>query len=300
VVRKAKSLFTGLLPLTLTASLAFVGCGDGKAPSPNTPATATTTTALAGFAPVETASAISTVSTVVQNVVDPETGLLMPPPSSPNLGSDLNPTVAATLPPPSTQSPYTRGLDTPEAAAKNLWDAWRDSDRERALLAAEPDAVTSLFSIGWGPEIAEQGCAALTENVEYRCAYVEGEAAWLLQVVAESGRYRVKRVSRIGPLPESAGATPDIRPGPTGGPTTAPKVRPRPTKVDSSEASGTPGAKVKKKDKNATTTKVGQKKKTTTSTVVKKKKRTPTTAPSEEPVAPAVPERIPVRSTAAP
>jgi hypothetical protein len=124
------------------------------------------------------------------------------------------------------RSAYELGLDTPEAAAKNLWDAWRDDDRDRALLAADNDAVTVLFQDNWGPEVAEQGCVPVVAESVYRCAFVQGAAARVVEVRAVSGRFRAVRVERIGELATSAGPLVANRPGPVGGPTTTLKPRP--------------------------------------------------------------------------
>ncbi len=143
---------------------------------------------------------------------------------------------------------YQMGLDTPEAAAKNLWDSWRDDDRSRALIAADEQAVNTLFADSWGPEVDEQGCIALVADVRYRCAFVQGNAARIIEVTLLAGRYRVTGVQRIGTLATSAGPQVGNRAGPVGGPTTvpvtkAPRPRPRPTTATAS-AGGTDAAGV--------------------------------------------------------
>ena len=143
---------------------------------------------------------------------------------------------------------YQLGLDTPEAAAKNLWDSWRDDDRSRALIAADEQAVNTLFLDSWGPEVDEQGCIAVVTDVRYRCAFVQGNAARIIEVNLLAGRYRVTGVQRIGELATSAGPLVGNRAGPVGGPTTVPITRaprPRPRiSADVSSANGTdaPGA----------------------------------------------------------
>lgn len=122
-------------------------------------------------------------------------------------------------------TPFSRGLDTPEAAAKNLWDAWRDDDRQRALLAAEPGAVTTLFKDQWGPEVDYQGCAVIVASSQYRCAFVQGTAARLIDVTSIEGRYRVTRTERLGEFAVSSGPLAPNRPGPSGGPTIVPSER---------------------------------------------------------------------------
>ena len=51
-----------------------------------------------------------------------------------------------------------RGLNTPQAASRNLWDAWRDDDRRRALLYADGVAVRALFERRWTPDLVDDGC----------------------------------------------------------------------------------------------------------------------------------------------
>lgn len=141
--------------------------------------------------------------------------------------STVSPTSVAAVPATTiVRSAFEMGLDTPEAAAKNLWDAWRDDDRPRALAAAESVAVNTLFQDNWGPEVAEQGCVPVIADSVYRCAFVQGSAARLVEVRAVAGRYRAIRVERIGDLATSAGPLAANRPGPVGGPTTT--LRPRP------------------------------------------------------------------------
>ncbi len=133
---------------------------------------------------------------------------------------------------------YQLGLDTPEAAAKNLWDSWRDDDRSRALIAADEQAVNTLFADSWGPEVDEQGCIAVVTDVRYRCAFVQGNAARIIEVNLLAGRYRVTAVQRIGELATSAGPQAGNRAGPVGGPTTVPVTRaPRPKPRATSDAS---------------------------------------------------------------
>lgn len=136
---------------------------------------------------------------------------------------------------------YQLGLDTPEAAAKNLWDAWRDDDRTRARMAADENAVRSLFEDVWGPEVDEQGCIPVIADLRYRCAYVQGNAARILEVNAVAGRYRVTGLQRIGELATSSGPQAGNRPGPVGGPTTVPFTRP-PRPRPRAKTATTPGA----------------------------------------------------------
>ncbi len=184
------------------------------------------------------------------------------------------------------------GLDTPEAAAKNLWDAWRDDDRPRALAAAESTAVDALFEDNWGPEVAEQGCVPVVPDSVYRCAFVQGSAARLVEVRSIAGRYRAIRVERIGDLATSAGPLAANRPGPVGGPTTT--LRPRPvvrTRVTQpARASGSSDTAAGTSDGGTTTA-------TTSRPSRSAKKRTSTTAPAK-PTDTLAPAPVPVQARA--
>ncbi len=200
-----------------------------------------------------------------------------PPPSSPNVAVGNPAAVSATT---IARSAYESGLDTPEAAAKNLWDAWRDDDRERALLAADNVVVTALFQDNWGPEVAEQGCVPVVVDSVYRCAFVQGAAARLVEVRSVNGRYRAIRVERVGDLATSAGPLVANRPGPVGGPTTT--VRPRPV-IRTPRSQPARAATDSSASRASTTSRPAR---------TSRKKRTATTTPSS----PAAP--VPVRAGA--
>jgi hypothetical protein len=98
----------------------------------------------------------------------------------------------------------TRGLDTPDAASQNLWDAWRDNDRARALLFASSDAVDALFATRWQPDASNVGCGASVGTI--RCVYTFTEKTQLVaRLVIIEGTdvtgYRATRVERAGELP---------------------------------------------------------------------------------------------------
>ena len=113
---------------------------------------------------------------------------------------------APTVPPATSAPPTTvavpKGLDTVEAASQNLWDAWRDDDRPRALLYATPAAVDALFLTRWGPELRNQGCG--TANGVARCVYTLRRSARVVVMGQTSaGFFFAQRVETVGELPAS-------------------------------------------------------------------------------------------------
>ncbi len=208
--------------------------------------------------------------------------------SSPQAGTPVN---RASL-----NTPYTNGLDTPEAAAKNLWDAWRDDDRDRALVAADPAAVSTLFLDPWGPEIDEQGCAVIVADARYRCAFVQGNAARIIDVASVGGRFRVTATERIGDFATSSGPLAPNRPGPAGGPTVAPKVRPP-------RAQASPGSTTPTDPASAATQTTTPKKATktrTVSTATPVTAATPSAPTPDAATVPTPPSPVPVRAPAQP
>lgn len=100
----------------------------------------------------------------------------------------------------------TLGLTTPEAASQNLWDAWRDNDRERALLYASKTAVDSLFATRWQPDAQNEGCG--TVSTIRRCVFLFTEKSKLVaRLVIITGSdmdgYRATRVDSVGDLPQT-------------------------------------------------------------------------------------------------
>ena len=188
-------------------------------------------------------------------------------------------------------TPFTNGLDTPEAAAKNLWDAWRDDDRDRALVAADPAAVAALFLDPWGPEIDEQGCVVVVTDARYRCAFVQGSAARIIDVASVGGRYRVTRTERLGDFATSSGPLAANRPGPAGGPTVVPKARP-------SRAPASAGSVPPTDPKSAPAQSTTPKKTTKTQPVVAATPSAPT--PKAPAPLPTPPSPVPVRAPAQP
>ena len=193
----------------------------------------------------------------------------------------------------SLNTPFTKGLDTPEAAAKNLWDAWRDDDRDRALVAADPAAVATLFLDPWGPEIDEQGCVGVVTGARYRCAFVQGSAARIIDVASVGGRYRVTRTERIGDFARSSGPLAANRPGPAGGPTVVAKARP-------SRAQVSPGSVPPTDPKSASTPTTPPKKTTKTRPVAVATPLSPTPDAPTPSSLPTPPSPVPVRAPAQP
>ncbi len=72
------------------------------------------------------------------------------------------------------------GLGTPQAAARNLWDAWRDRDRTRALLYATPKAVSKLFAWTWVPQIRQAGCTPIESSTKtaWLCRFEGPKQRW--------------------------------------------------------------------------------------------------------------------------
>ena len=172
------SVVLGLAAIVVSGS----ACGGS---GPATPATTLGTTAALGTAPDASNRAADGSSAAVT----------VPPAAAPTIASSPVAT-AVHASTPSTRP--ARGLATPEAASKNLWDAWRDDDRPRALVAATSSAVDSLFREVWGAEIHNQGCAALSANT-YRCAFADEATARIVTVVGGSALgYRSTRVDIVG------------------------------------------------------------------------------------------------------
>ena len=110
---------------------------------------------------------------------------------------------------PTPTTPRTVGLATPQAASRNLWDGWRDDDRERALLYATPRAVTIVFARRWSSDVQLQACSIVGlgdpsvegSKDEFDCIYRYGGSDDAVHVrVAgdpEAG-YRVVGAERFG------------------------------------------------------------------------------------------------------
>jgi hypothetical protein len=125
---------------------------------------------------------------------------------STSLGSSATPAgvaptvpITAAAPVPATAEPS--GLDTIEAANQNLWDAWRDDDRPRALAYATGAAVDALFLSKWGPEVRNQGCG-IASGIP-RCVYTLRGGARVVIMGQNAAGFFAQRVETIGALPSS-------------------------------------------------------------------------------------------------
>lgn len=157
------------ISVALVVGIALSGCTGGSSPTPDSTASST----------VPSAS---------------------PTPQPGDLGQA--PTVPPTPSAPPTTVAMTKGLDTIEAASQNLWDAWRDDDRPRALVYATPEAVDALFVTRWGPELRNQGCG--TANGVARCVYTLRRSARVVVMGQTSaGFFFAQLVETVGELPAS-------------------------------------------------------------------------------------------------
>ncbi len=94
-------------------------------------------------------------------------------------------------------------LATPDAASRNLWDAWRDYDRPRALQYASVAAVNVLFRDRWRPESVNLGCEQTSAG--WRCVYAVGNTGRLLTVIGDDKTgFRVKSVRLLGDVASAA------------------------------------------------------------------------------------------------
>jgi hypothetical protein len=114
---------------------------------------------------------------------------------APTVPAASDPVVAVTV----TAEPG--GLETIEAANQNLWDAWRDDDRPRALAFATTAAVDSLFLTKWGPEVRNQGCG--TPSGIPRCVYTLRGGARVVLMGQNTSGFFVSGIETVGALPSS-------------------------------------------------------------------------------------------------
>lgn len=134
---------------------------------------------------------------------------------------------------PTTTPPIILGLKTPQAASRNLFDAWKENDLARARRFASPAAVEVIFSQAWGAEVQDDGCSETSNSTSFHCAFIGDEIAWVVVVdqrIGPSGREfvpsrTIKSYTKKGyslsyapPIPEAVAAGGSSAPGP--GPTT--------------------------------------------------------------------------------
>ncbi len=142
------------------------------------------------------------------------------PPGADAVASDVA-TVGDTLP--------ETGLATPQAAAKNLWDAWRDLDEGRARLYASDRSVEKLFSSVWTPQVRQAGCTVIAAG--WLCRFEGPKYRWDMSINGNPEKgYRVTRVFVGEPTGDliPPGTLPQATTSPRPGDTTVPGV-PRPT-----------------------------------------------------------------------
>ena len=110
------------------------------------------------------------------------------PPDGAGLSAAPVPVVAIEVTP-TTTPPVILGLKTPQAASRNLFDAWKENDRARARRFASAAAVDVIFRQAWGAEVQDDGCSETSNPTSFHCAFVGDEIAWIVVVD-----------QRIGPL----------------------------------------------------------------------------------------------------
>jgi hypothetical protein len=115
------------------------------------------------------------------------------PGSVPTIPPDGAVPVAAALPvvavdvTPTTVPPVILGLKTPQAASRNLFDAWKENDRARAKRFASPSAVEVIFRQPWGAEVQDDGCSETADPQAFHCAFVGDLRAWIVVVNQRTG-----------------------------------------------------------------------------------------------------------------
>ena len=163
-----------LVALACAVATGLSGC-LGRSASTTTAVTSTTiaaTAAIANLAPTTLVGA------------DPAPGAAPsadPATLSTPLSSGADPTTA-------------KGLPTPQAAARNLWDAWRDADGPRALLYATASATEVVMATAWGPEVHQSGCTAIEAG--WLCRFEGPTVRWDLDIAGDDTLgYHVRRVT---------------------------------------------------------------------------------------------------------
>jgi hypothetical protein len=139
---------------------------------------------------------------------------------------------------PTTTPPVILGLKTPQSASRNLFDAWKENDRARALRFASTAAVDAVFRTPWGAEVQDDGCSETSNPTSFHCAFVGDEIAWIIVVdqrIGPTGREFVP-VRTLKTAVKSNSSR--FLPGPDSGLTYAP---PTPDPVDPTGTPSSPG-----------------------------------------------------------
>ncbi len=107
-----------------------------------------------------------------------------------------------------TTPPIILGLKTPQAASRNLFDAWKENDRARARRFAAPAAVEVIFRQPWGAEVQDDGCSETSKPTSFHCAFVGDDTAWIVVVdqrIGPSGREFVPTRTLVTATKNSSG-----------------------------------------------------------------------------------------------
>lgn len=164
-----------LVALACAAATGLSGClgrGSTAATAVTTTTTVAATAAIANLAPTTLVGA----DPVPEGAPSADPATLLAP------GANLSNPASA------------KGLPTPQAAARNLWDAWRDADGPRALLYATASATDVLMATTWGPEVHQSGCTAIEAG--WLCRFEGPTVRWDLDIDGDDTLgYHVRRVT---------------------------------------------------------------------------------------------------------
>jgi hypothetical protein len=239
---------------------------------------------------------------------------LAPSTSSPPTASNVEGAPVPTLPEDALPE---LGLATPQSAARNLWDSWRDRDRPRALLYASPGAVDRLFDWTWVPQVRQAGCTPIEAG--WLCRFEGPKQRWDSSIDGDPVRgYRVVGL-RIGDpvgdviAPDSLPTVTNLTPitGPDGSPTKLGPSVPRglegfetTTSIPVTNPDGSPAELPEDLSSTSTSNAVtdagstvssSKPRKRPSTTVRKKPKRTTTVANQSDGADPGTPEPAPER-----
>jgi hypothetical protein len=171
----------GLVAGTLIAAMVMVGAVVVRTQG-DTPAGAAPTTSLA---PVPTTAASSDIA-----LLAPTTRVGVTSTVAVSVDPNTPTTLAAVAGDPGLPD---SGLATPQSAARNLWDAWRDGDGPRGGLYASSQSVKNLFRTAWTPQVRLAGCTVTSRG--WLCRFEGPKLRWDLTVDGtEADGYRVSHV----------------------------------------------------------------------------------------------------------